>query len=185
MIDSGVEPNVVSYNSLIYACGKKGQSAQAEAWIEEMEARGIEARVTFIWFQEIWTQAVFDYIETHRPAIAILNAGSHYIFNPKSYRDYWPRTVKEGTQLALWAAGFLSNSTAAALARPTALYWRTTTPMCRSGAKFHTGAVNGRFNNSNSAMVWNLCGHGRGLPWPNHVEGWNPMEQSTGMSFSG
>ena len=43
MIACGVEPNVVSYNSLIYACGKKGQAATAERWVTEMEERGIEA----------------------------------------------------------------------------------------------------------------------------------------------
>lgn len=166
-------------------CGKGGEGGASGGEVCQLIIPGIEARVTFIWFQEVWTQAVIDYIESHRPAIAILNAGSHYIFNPRTYRDYWQRTVKESTKFALWAAAFLSSSIAAPLTRPTVLYWRTITPMCRSGFKFHTETVNSQFNHSNSAMVWNLCAQGRGFPWPYHVTGWNPMDQRTKMSFTG
>ena len=36
----------MSYNSLIYACGRKGDAATAERWLQEAERRGLAPRVT-------------------------------------------------------------------------------------------------------------------------------------------
>ena len=41
-----VAPNIVSYNSLIYACGRCGDVEGAGRWVTELEARGLVPRVT-------------------------------------------------------------------------------------------------------------------------------------------
>ena len=39
----GVEANVVSYSSVIHACAKAGQAAEAEWWLAEMRRQGVDA----------------------------------------------------------------------------------------------------------------------------------------------
>jgi len=46
MIAAGIEPDVVSYNSLIHACSVKGQAQAAEHWLQEMLTRGLETTVS-------------------------------------------------------------------------------------------------------------------------------------------
>ena len=45
MIAAGIEPNAVSFNSIIHACGQMGKAEEAERWLLKMETHGVEPRI--------------------------------------------------------------------------------------------------------------------------------------------
>merc|ERR1719301_83508 len=42
MLETGVEPNVITFNSVIAACAKAGNGKRCEEWLEKMRRAGVQ-----------------------------------------------------------------------------------------------------------------------------------------------